>query len=54
MNKVLTRLKHGPASVGELVRAGATEELIRQLIAARLIAILQFSEDPDALVVGSY
>lgn len=51
---ILERLKNGPASVGELVRAGATEDEIHQLIDADLIAILQFSDDNDALIVGAY
>lgn len=54
MTGILERLRHGPASVGDLRRAGATEDEILKLIDAGLIAVLQFSDHDDAFIVGIY
>ncbi|EHL8229986.1 hypothetical protein KE423_003903 [Salmonella enterica] len=51
---IIDRLRHGPATVGELLRAGATEDEIADLVKAGVAVILQYNEDPDARIIGAY
>lgn len=51
---IVKRLSIGPATTGELRRAGATDEQISGLVLARIAVILQHHTDPDAEIIGVY
>ncbi|MDN4342494.1 hypothetical protein HV336_08225 [Citrobacter freundii] len=52
--QIAARLSIGPATVGDLVRNGANEGQIADLVRAGIAVVLQFSEDNDATIIGGY
>ncbi len=54
VDQIAARLAIGPATVGELLRAGATEDQIAGLVRTGCVAILQHHADPEALIIGGY
>ncbi|SBA20829.1 hypothetical protein [Citrobacter amalonaticus] len=54
IEQIAKRLAIGPASAGELMRSGATEEQIGDMIRAGVAVVLQYHIDPDALIIGGY
>ncbi|HEM8612766.1 hypothetical protein [Citrobacter braakii] len=52
--QIAARLAIGPATVGDIVRSGANEGQIADLIRAGIVVVLQFSEDNDAVILGGY
>ncbi|EMM2537349.1 hypothetical protein B9P84_22170 [Citrobacter braakii] len=54
VEQIAARLNTGPATLGELVRAGASAVVIADMVRAGVAVVLQFHEDSDVMIIGGY
>ncbi|HEY2451275.1 MAG TPA: hypothetical protein VGI71_01395 [Scandinavium sp.] len=54
VEEIIARLNVGPASAAELIRAGATDTQLCDLIRVGIVTVLQQHKDDDSVILGVY